>query len=709
MDQSNSSSSGSDSVSRASLEAQLAACQKLVTNQQEELVSLRKSQQSLLDQISTHKLFEFKVQSIFKTVRRLSKQHHVQTLIDTIGDELCKIFEPDVAFVCLINEAEQKAQRLFYQAKLDAPSDKAGSGVSKYIMDTKKILLLRGNVADAAFDYGIKEDFFSFGHMPMCFLGVPIPLGDLIIGTLNIYSKKDAHEYGPDDVKLLSTLASNLGILIQNAHTYQQQLDAKEATEEALALAEQANEAKSSFLSTVSHELRTPLTSVIGFAKIISKKLEKRIFPLVTSDDTKVQRDLLQVRENLSIVVKEGERLTSLINDVLDLAKIEAGKMNWHVVPCDLIDIIDQAIASTHSIFASKNLPVEFIRGESDSHIAADRDKMVQVMINLFSNAAKFTDAGGVKCLVRQKDNLLIVEVRDTGVGIASDEIHQVFEKFKQAGDTMTDKPKGTGLGLPICKEIVEYHGGKIWVESKPEQGSSFFFSIPSQQIEKSTEQGLRFQDLLEKLDSKKPSEKPLRSNQHYRVLVVDDENSIRDLICQHLLEAGYSISEASNGNEAVRKARDTQPDLIILDVMMPELNGFDAAAIIRNDPLTMDIPILILSIVEDKPRGRAIGVDRYLHKPIDADLLLKNTQELLEQGCSSKKIMIVDNNEDTVSQLSEVLERKGYHVSSFRESDDQAQPDIVMAHRSLLENEEAPSFLVHPEERDRVTLFIYD
>jgi signal transduction histidine kinase len=258
----------------------------------------------------------------------------------------------------------------------------------------------------------------------------------------------------------------------------------KELTEANLELQEanirllELDNMKSDFLSTVSHELRTPLTSVLGFAKIIRKRLEEVIFPTVDLNDKKVERATRQVKENISIIVSEGERLTTLINDVLDLAKMEAGRTDWNMEPLSMSEVIDRATAATMSLFDQKGLELIKDVEEDLPSVMGDNDKLIQTVINLISNAVKFADKGSVTCRVRKTGDKITVSVIDTGLGIAKEDQEKVFEKFKQVGDTLTDKPKGTGLGLPICKHIVEHHGGEIWIESERGKGSNFSFTL---------------------------------------------------------------------------------------------------------------------------------------------------------------------------------------------------------------------------------------
>jgi len=243
--------------------------------------------------------------------------------------------------------------------------------------------------------------------------------------------------------------------------------------------AEAANQTKSAFLANVSHELRTPLTSVLGFTKIIRKRLEEIVFPRVQGDDERTQRAIGQVRENLDIIVSEGERLTTLINNVLDLAKIEAGRVEWQAQPVRIGEVIERAATATASLFAVRRLAQFTDVDPALPEIIGDRDRLVQVMINLIANAVKFTERGSVTCRARRAGQDILVSVIDTGVGIARDDLSKVFERFVQAGDTLTDKPQGTGLGLAISKQIVEHHGGRIWVESAVGEGSTFSFTLP--------------------------------------------------------------------------------------------------------------------------------------------------------------------------------------------------------------------------------------
>ncbi len=247
--------------------------------------------------------------------------------------------------------------------------------------------------------------------------------------------------------------------------------------------AEEADRVKSDFLSMVSHELRTPLTSILGFAKMIRKRLESVVFPAVSRPDARTRKAMEQVRSNVGIIASEGERLTSLINDVLDLARLESGKMPWRMESVDLQALAETALAASRTMFRHKGLETRVEAEAGLPEVTADRDRIMQVLLNLLSNAAKFTDRGGVVCRLMRDEidgrEAVRVEVEDTGSGVRPEDLDKIFDKFRQAGETLTDKPKGTGLGLPICRQIVERHGGALTLETAPGRGSVFRFTLP--------------------------------------------------------------------------------------------------------------------------------------------------------------------------------------------------------------------------------------
>ncbi len=236
---------------------------------------------------------------------------------------------------------------------------------------------------------------------------------------------------------------------------------------------------KTEFITIVSHELRTPLTSILGFVEMIERKFKDTIIPNIDLNNQKITKVINKIERNFDIILSEGERITSLISDILDISKLESGTVKWNLEEISIEDIIENAYKALSSLFEQKGLAFNLQIQPNLPKINADRERLIQVMINLFSNALKFTEKGFIKCSAELSNNEILVKVQDTGIGIPEEEIDTIFEKFKQVGDIMRNKPKGTGLGLPISKQIIEAHGGKIWVKSEYGKGSIFYFTIP--------------------------------------------------------------------------------------------------------------------------------------------------------------------------------------------------------------------------------------
>ncbi|MBF0487226.1 MAG: response regulator [Nitrospirae bacterium] len=480
---------------------------------------------------------------------------------------------------------------------------------------------------------------------------------------------------------------------------------------------------KTDFISTVSHELRTPLTSILGFTEIIQERLKDQIFPNLPADSKKIARSIKLIEDNIGIIIGEGMRLTSLINDVLDIAKMESGKVDWKNETLHVEDIIKRAAQTTKALCDKAGL--EFIVAvEPDMPpIVGDGDRLVQVVINLISNAIKFTADGSVTCRASRQGSEVVISVSDTGIGINPRDRESIFEKFRQVGDTLTDKPKGTGLGLPISKQIVNHHKGRIWVEDNTVKGSTFSFTLP---LPSKDSYRLTSTDLDTLVRTIRGGTAEARTRLPYsldnldniaaggkNILVVDDDENIRELLTQELQGQGYNVRTAKNGMEAIKSIKEMRPHLIILDVMMPEVSGFDVAAVIKGDPATADVPVIILSIIEDAERGRRLGVDRYLTKPINKELLFNDIKTLLAGVTSKKKIMVVDENESNVKTLTDVLLAKGYSVVSATDGTGSIEkarterPDIIIVDATLSERDQLVKTMRFEKEFENV-YFIY-
>ncbi|MGH4052484.1 MAG: GAF domain-containing sensor histidine kinase [Clostridium sp.] len=293
---------------------------------------------------------------------------------------------------------------------------------------------------------------------------VPIIYNEKIYGAVIILSHKKS-AYNEFLISSVMLFVGRVTIAIENAMILKKLRD--------------ADMVKTDFLSTVSHELRTPLTSIIGFAEMVKRKFEKSIVNMIDIKSEKNKSEVEKIKRNINIILSEGERLSFLINDLLDISRIQARKVHLNMMEVAMEEIINHVITLTDPIIKGKLIQVVQSIREPLPIIMADKDKLMQVIINLISNAIKFTQEGCIVCSARVARDNIIVTISDTGIGIREEDKKYIFEKFSQVGDNLTSKPSGTGLGLSICKYIIEQHGGKIWVESEIGKGSDFSFSIP--------------------------------------------------------------------------------------------------------------------------------------------------------------------------------------------------------------------------------------
>jgi signal transduction histidine kinase/CheY-like chemotaxis protein len=383
---------------------------------------------------------------------------------------------------------------------------------------------------------------------------------------------------------------------------------------------------KSAFLSTVSHDLRTPLTSILGFARLIDRDFVKSFMPLA-EDDPVLDKKAKRIHANLAIIGQEGERLTRLINDFLDLSRIESGRIEWRDQTVQVQNLVNQAVEAVQGQFSAKesvDLRVE-TSGE-DKAMVCDPDRMLQVLVNLLNNAAKFTEHGAVTLRAEIAEGLASFEVEDTGKGIPQDQLDSIFDKFHKVeeSDTKENKPSGTGLGLSICKQIVNHYRGRIWADSEPGKGSAFRIQMPTGPEAPPPEQALGEQPAA-------PCA-PL-------ILVVDDDDSIRCFFRQTLEDAGYRAEEAASGEEALERAKKLKPDLIVMDLRMPGMGGEKAIQRLRDDPGLSCPSILVTSVLAD---ARTHGADAQLAKPVDPETFLEAVDGLLRSRQTCRPLLVL-------------------------------------------------------------------
>ncbi|WP_051261374.1 ATP-binding protein [Desulfovibrio inopinatus] len=395
----------------------------------------------------------------------------------------------------------------------------------------------------------------------------------------------------------------------------------------------QMDEIKSGLLSMVSHELRTPLTSILGFAKLIDKEFAGTFLPLTGKEKKLVQRGG-RIRDNLGIIVHEGERLTRLISDFLDLEKIESGRILWNEKDVNIFSLLEDVVDSVAGQFLEKeDVCFEATIPHGDLQLQVDPDRLRQVFINLLNNAAKFTDKGCIALRASRHDSFVRISIEDTGIGIPKSEHKNIFGKFHQVSqpDMLGERPRGTGLGLAICQQIVEHYHGSILVESEPEVGSTFHVDIPIEENACAHPFPLDVE-----VESNNDVMKPL-------ILVVDDDPGVRSFLRQFLFRKGYRVIVATNGRQALEMAQETRPDLVTMDLLMPVMNGRETIAAFRSDANLSSIPIMVISVMGDADDHNV--ADAALSKPIDEDRLVDMINSLLNGAHSTEPALALQTN----------------------------------------------------------------
>jgi signal transduction histidine kinase/DNA-binding response OmpR family regulator len=390
---------------------------------------------------------------------------------------------------------------------------------------------------------------------------------------------------------------------------------------------------KNEFVSMVSHELRTPLTSIKGYVDLI-----------VDGDAGEINETQ---REFLEIVQENSDRLVALINDMLDISRIESGRVHLRIEPLEVGDII-QGVADTFRTYAAQSgVDLSQSVPRSLPRMAGDRDRVGQVLMNLVSNAVKYSPGGGsVTVEAHKRGGFVAISVTDTGLGISPENLSQLFTKFFRVDSSLTREIGGSGLGLSIVKSVVELMGGTVSVTSQEGEGSTFTFTVPVAPA-----------DLV-----RTPRvEGPLREGTG-TVLVVDHDPEIADLIETYLVRRGYTVVKATSGEQARALALEHRPRLITLDVMLDDADGFDLLQELTDDPETADIPVVVLSVVCDEGRSLRLGAADYLEKPIDQGRLLSVVDGLVGAK-DSPLVLVADDDRHILDALSRTLRRKGFSV----------------------------------------------
>lgn len=585
-----------------------------------------------------------------KRARRMASLHHISTIISSTLDRdkvlnsvvrlLPEVFGVEHCGIVLLNDGGEFGQVVAEHPEVGvvgAYINLHGNPTFERLMSGNSPMIV--HTTDVNVSQQTRDTLDRAGAQIS--LLAPLVARDRAIGSIGIDSFNPKHQFTEGDQEALMTIAGQVAVAINNIDLYEQ--------------AVMANRLKSEFLANISHELRTPLNAIIGYSELLVTGMYGELNP--------------KQQDRIDRVNHSGKHLLELINDVLDLSKIEAGHMKLDLETLDIEELVRYAFMEITPQAEVKGLDLKLNIAPDLPHVRGDAQRIRQVLINLMGNAVKFTKEGGVTATAKPLSiyggasldtpqvpayfkvpdgEWLVISVEDTGIGIAGDNHKIIFDAFRQVDGSSVREFGGTGLGLAIAMKLITMHGGFIWVDSEVGVGSKFHILLP---VEPKPQRSTVEIPLLKKDD--RPT-----------ILIVDDDPASLQLIEDYLPEEDYQVVSTREPAYALELARQIRPSIIITDVLMPRINGWEVLRTLKREPVTASIPVIVLSIVEKKTTGFYLGAADYLIKPINRDLLMGSMGKIL-QAQAQEPILVVDDSEEDRALVSDALQRAGYPVAT--------------------------------------------
>jgi GAF domain-containing protein/CheY-like chemotaxis protein len=565
--------------------------------------------------------------------RAVSATLDVETVLQTVVSHASQLAAADGGAIFEYDEATQEFRLRAthdYEPEvvtaLQAMPLRMGEGVVGSAAERREPMQVADIAEEGSYRSRLRDVLLRTGYRAV--LAVPLVREGQVIGALTV-SRKAPGEFPQEVIELLRTFATQSALAIQNARLFRE-LEAKSQELEV------ASRHKSEFLANMSHELRTPLNAIIGYSEMLQEEARDQNAESFVPD--------------LQRINAAGKHLLELINGVLDLSKIEAGKMELYLESFEVGSLVRDVAAVLEPLALKNANRLEVECAPDIGAMRADLTKLRQTLFNLLSNACKFTERGVVSVAVTREptadgDSILFA-VSDTGIGMTPEQMARLFEEFGQVDASTTRRYGGTGLGLALSRRLCRMMGGDITVASEPGHGSTFTIRLPAEVTESARE-------------TPAPTAREAAPAGASTVLVIDDDGAVRDLMSRFLGKEGFRVVAAAGGEEGLRLARELQPDVITLDVLMPGMDGWSVLAALKADATLADIPVVMLTMLDDRNLGYALGAADYLTKPIDRERLVA----VLGRHRRDLPVLVVDDDPDFRDLTRRMLEREGYTV----------------------------------------------
>jgi PAS domain S-box-containing protein len=627
--------------------------------------------------ITTRKHEQRQKEFLAEVSRAVNTSRQLDQLCQSTAAVVARLVEVPERLVCLyLFDARQNEIRLVAPALLDmdfpehvvhqSVTADAETLVSRAAFT--RVLQLGSNIAGGT--VGVLHDPALDALHPRSLLAIPLLVQGDLQGVLEVLSMKDA-EYVQDELEILSTVADDIAVGISRKRLIDElrmkNLELESQTQKTV----EASDALKRFLAMFSHELRSPLNSIIGFSDLLGSQLQE------LTPDT--------VQDFMRNINASGKYLQQIINDILDLSKIEAGKMDLHVASYPVAyfrDAVERVLAAA---IQEKQIKLSFEMDPDIDELVVDQTRFKQVLVNLVSNAVKFShEEGTVTVRSERQGNDLLFSVCDFGTGIRPEEIPGLFKAFGQAQSGKGRNKQGIGLGLAITKKLIELHGGTIAVHSEWGKGTTVSFKIPMV-VDATSERIMQAGMLLDALHRehwrREGGEKPL-------ALIVEDSAPASELLRVHVESAGYRVEVARNGDDAVEMAKSLHPHVITLDLFLPGKDGWQVLNELKRHPLCKQIPVIIVSIIEEKTLAFSLGAVDYFVKPVTREELVQALDRVhLPPVAGDRKptVLVIDDDRAATDLVQIILENEGYRVLKAFQGKDGIEtavhehPDVVI------------------------------